>query len=135
MKKLYLVSEIHYEYNDEIYHNDGSGSGTPVSLYTSKQSADKVVIAKTLKTIETLEIINYCYDLYDVINIDYLNMLLGQANLTQVINHDDYEEVEERFKTLLTEAIHNVNEGLVDQLINKVLRIKFFKVQEVELEQ
>jgi hypothetical protein len=135
--KLYLVTEIHYEYNDEIYHtpydcSNATAPGEPVCLYRDLSKAQNAATAKNIDVVFKTELYGYGYDADEVFRIDLLDKLLVQNGFTEC-DQDDIESVERSFKKLLNKAESEMNQTLVDTLIEKVLRIKFFKVQEVAL--
>jgi hypothetical protein len=66
-RKLWVICEIGFEYNDEIYHRPESGGGRPVEAFTSKEKADAACKENNFKCfLETWsDLGQYQYDISD----------------------------------------------------------------------
>jgi hypothetical protein len=140
---MFLVSEIYYEYNDEIMQgintSAGSEPATPLVLFKTREKAEADALAKTLEKINELKteygydsISMYGYETDDVFNTDALDEYrVKYQNNDQIISYDegDPESIENAFRNLL-EVADPVD---VPVIINNVLNIKFYKVTEVEI--
>lgn len=64
----YVITEVGYEYNDEIYTENDSGGGTPVKVYLDKAKAEAEGTKMNLDALMSCEIGSYAYDLDDIID-------------------------------------------------------------------
>ena len=63
----YVVTEVGYEYNDEIYYQSESGGGTPVRVFLDKAKAQAEVDRMNLESLIGCEIGSYAYDFSDIV--------------------------------------------------------------------
>ena len=67
----YVVSEVGFDYNDEIYSVSGSNYGdkfgTPVKVFSTREKANDFIEKKTVKVLKGLELGQYFYDLNDIL--------------------------------------------------------------------
>lgn len=132
---LFLVTEIYYEYNDEIYAplNTCDSIGGAVALYRSKENAQKAAREKTLEAVKTLNLNCYGYDADEVFQTDLLNELLVQNGMNPVEDEEYGEETDIAFKALVEKALNDKNDTLLNRLLDDVLELNLFVVKEVEL--
>jgi pantothenate kinase len=89
--KYYIIQEIGYEYNDEIYHQSNSGGGTPVKVFKSKSDAQAEVDKLNFNKFQTEPLCQYTYSLDDIISnveefCEKLSKIAGKE-----INSEDIE--------------------------------------------
>jgi hypothetical protein len=135
---LYLVAEIGYEYNDEIYHSGENNSVIPVVLYRDPQKAAAVAAQRTLNLVRTEELSHYGYSLEDILAYehrrdktkkrafeDLMNKYDPEFDLGDMHGWDSMQRLDEVIKRM-------TEEDLVELL--SYLNLKFFEVREVVLE-
>jgi len=86
MTIAYVVNEVSFNYNDEIYRNDGDG-GQPHKIYLDENEVKEAVLKLNAQKFDGLEVWNYCYDISEISNLERkeidteLNKIIGQANM------------------------------------------------------
>lgn len=127
MKKGYVILEIGYEYNDEIYHtgNYGESYEAPNKIYTDKVKADADLVTKNLEKFKGLELGYYCYGIDEITHdeqglIDFLN-----NELKMNVKEDEFWDV------------HLPNDMTDEQCkaLMKLINLEFYTIHEVEIEE
>lgn len=76
MAKCYVVMEIHYSYDDQIYIDEGDGgdggAGRPFIVFSSEKSAEIKLKELTEEFWQTANIFDYCHELAEVIDGEIL---------------------------------------------------------------
>lgn len=54
MTKLYLVMEVSFEYNDEVFHSTEGGGGKPLTFYKTMQQASRACALKNIEYLKSL---------------------------------------------------------------------------------
>ena len=75
----WIVSEIGYDYNDEIYRQPECGGSTPTELYRTEEKALAAALAKNIKWLSQHDLAEYYYDdIEDIFHdINEVNALFG----------------------------------------------------------
>jgi hypothetical protein len=93
--KYYIIQEIGFEYNDEIYNASYGDNGTPVKVFKNKKDAQNQVELLNFKKFQDESLHHYAYSLDDIIDdieefVDELNKITGKK-LTVGEIEDDYD--------------------------------------------
>jgi hypothetical protein len=135
---LYMVAEIGYEYNDEVYHRGESDSIIPVVLYRDQQKAEAVAAQKTLDHLRSEELFNYAYSLEDMMSYDNRRNKAQKRALEDLINKYDPDfDMNEAKGWEAMETVDAVVKKMTDDDIVAFLaftNLAFFEVREVVLE-
>lgn len=128
--KIYVVTEISFEYNDEYYYQGESDGGTPVKAFSTKEKAEEALPEYTRNWIkETSEskwssILDYTGEDRDGFDVE---AFARDAGL-------DESEVQEAFDNYDTEKINKFVLDNLDSAV-KALDLTLFKVTEIELDE
>lgn len=71
MSSGYVVVEVGYEYNDEIYYQPESGGGKPVHMYTSKKKAEQEALQLTASKLRKVDLTTYGHDWGEISSLDF----------------------------------------------------------------
>lgn len=127
-KKIYVINEISFEYNDEYYYQGESEGGEPVQAYSTKEKAQAAIPELTKKWIldnSTSDWMSVAeYGGYDGGAID-LHRFAAEASL-------DFNEVEKTFENYDTKKINQMLRDNIDAAV-KSLKLRLFKIKEIEL--
>jgi hypothetical protein len=130
---LYMVAEIGYEYNDEVYHRGESDSIIPVVLYRDKKKAEAEVVRRTLQHARSEELAHYSYGLEDLLRDrharrDFEDLMVKYDPSFDMMEHRGWEGLDK-----LTEVVQIMTD---DDLIAVLgyTSLNFFEVREVVLE-
>lgn len=132
MSKIYVITELSFEYNDEIYYTGESEGGEPVEAYSSQESADKACDLKTkdwvtnLLTEDYYGLSSYAYDLDGLLNVGKFSNLTGISE----------EELEKAWDEVWSgEKEVKLNKLLGDNIDATIqsLNIRPFRVTEINL--
>lgn len=63
---MYVLVRIGFEYNDEIYYNQGGSDGEPVKVFRDKELADLYCRQKNLEQMKNEDLGRYCYGLDEI---------------------------------------------------------------------
>lgn len=122
--KIYIIKQIHFEYNDEYYYptQDNETAGTSIIAYKDKKYAKEVLKEKQLEEIEKT-------DLDDLLSF--------------VITEDDQDSIVESFNKKYKTNLQHIHElcdledskqiKFAKKLIGKF--ITFYTIEEIELEE
>lgn len=117
--KVYVVTEVEFQYNDEIYYaSDGEG-GEPVEVFANKEAAEKAIEKLTLNWLKTTKLQDYGYEIDEIFSLWRLSteLEISEEDIQQAWN--DYE-----FDALL--------EGKEDKAV-EAFKLKLYKITELEL--
>lgn len=90
----YVITEIGYEYNDEIYYQSESGGGVPVKVYLDKEKAQAELDKLNMESLMTCQIGEYSYDIKDVISdMDSFEKIVKKYDKEGEVNLDDSYEM------------------------------------------
>ena len=126
MKKAYVVMEVSWEYNDEIYYTTDDGAGQPERVFLDKKKAEEYAVEKTADTIRGAGhlISEKYYSLSDILrNVDedeFKTMLEGMGGSID----DDGRDI----KLPKNLSIDNVKKILA------AISLRWYKVEETEIE-
>jgi hypothetical protein len=131
--KIYVITELSFEYNDEIYYTGEAEGGEPVEAYSSKESADKACNLKTKDWVELLltdsrydDISSYAYNLDSLLDVYKFSDLTGVEIKTL---EDAWEHSWSGNKeTILTQLLRDHLDATVESL-----HIRPFRVTEINL--
>lgn len=74
MDVVYVLMEVGWDYNDEVFFQSEAGGGSPHSFYTVKAEADKECDARNIEKFRSLwesgEIREYCYGADELLPYD-----------------------------------------------------------------
>jgi len=73
MQKSYVLLEIGFEYNDEIYYCSENSAGHPQSVFLDLETAKQVLLKKNIEKFQNLfsypgNLSEYCYEADDLFN-------------------------------------------------------------------
>lgn len=125
--KIFVVTEISFEYNDEYYYQGESEGGKPVEAYSTKLKAQEAVNVRTKEWLKEISeskwggITDYGY-MDEVINID---QFANESGL-------NYEETKEAFENHDSDTVNKLILDNLDVAV-KALQVDIFKVSEIEL--
>jgi hypothetical protein len=134
---LYMIAEIGYEYNDEVYHRPESGGINPVALYRDRQKADAEAARRTLAYARGADLRYYGYEVEDILRggryektsrrafEDLMNKYVPEFDLSNTEGWKGFVDIENAVKQMTDEEV-------VELLSYTTLN--FFEVREVVLE-
>lgn len=120
MRKVYVIQETSFEYNDEVYHTGYSraNAGSPITAYASKAKADRECARLNIAKVRKENLSYYGYGWGEVFG----NIPEGLWN--RVSDIEDYYGWESFVATLTLEEIEALANGLATP---------FYSVYEVEV--
>ena len=120
--KVYVVQEINYEYNDEIYHrgNYGDSGGHPKKVFTSRADAQAAVDDLNFQTATSVELGSYGYEWVDIFHGEWMDLIPEEL-------HEEFE------KGPWHSPFHKLNPNTIRQLVENHLDLEFYSITEVEL--
>lgn len=126
----YVITEIGYEYNDEIYYQGESGGGTPVKVYLDKDKAQAELDRLNLESLVTCEIGEYAYDLEDIIDdMSAFEKIIKKYDKTEQVSVEDSYELGNWF------AKHAPNFSQADKKkLLEIVSLEFYTLTEVEID-
>jgi hypothetical protein len=128
----FVVTEIGWEYNDEVYYRGEAGGGKAVTIYRDRAKAqaeaDRLNFAEILKQEENLMCFGYSVDEIFA-NTDTAQVILERngyegPNVTELEYGRDWSE--------FNKALKKMNEADQRAFAN-TLNVRFFEVQKAEL--
>ena len=130
MKKAYVVMKKGYEYDDEIYYENGDGGGHPSKIFFTKESSDAEVARLNIEKVRRNELYHYYHDIEDICDdteglkelCESLNDKYGQDK-----NKNKYDDDEYR---LHSSATFEEAKAYYD-----MINLSFYEVVEVEIDQ
>lgn len=126
----YVVTEIGYEYNDEIYYQGESGGGTPVKVYLDKEKAQSETDRLNLEALVTCEIGQYAYDLSEIINdMDSFEKIIRKYDKQAEVSVDDSYQLGEWFSSHASKFSNADKKKLLD-----LVSLEFYTLAEVEID-
>lgn len=130
---FYMVAEIGYEYNDEVYHRPESGGMTDVTLFRRKDKAEQAAAAMTLKSIKNEELSHFGYDINDILpRHDKVARRAFEDLIEQYSPGFDFGDGWEALQKF-DQVIKQMPADDAAKLLSYT-SIRFFEVKEVELE-
>jgi hypothetical protein len=125
MNKGYVILEVGYEYNDEIYHAGyyGDSFEAPNEVYTDKDKADAELTKRTNDKLRGLELGYYCYGIDEITNHEEELIKFLNEELKMETNMDEFYDV-----SIPSSATDEQLEKL-----QKLITLNFFQLKEVEL--
>jgi hypothetical protein len=125
---FYMVGEVGFEYNDEVYHLPESGGVTPIKLFRTEQAAEVEVAKLTMARLKKGEdLMQYCYEFREICTT-YFNEareIVEKYDANIDLRNLEYGELERVMGTFsdedLLEFIHTLD-------------IEFFSIIAVETE-
>lgn len=122
MTKVYLVVPYKYEYNDEIYYQQGAK--IPQNGYKSKEKALFEVTEKNMKIFRGLTLSDYAYDLNEIIpDIEAFNQVAQKVGLPLI--------PEDRWQQITIPA--SISDEHLFELMQHI-DLTFYQVVEVDIE-
>lgn len=128
--KIFVVTEVSFEYNDEYYYTGESDGGTPVKAYSTKEKAKAAIPEYTRNWIKEQSdskwgsILDYVGEDRDGFLVD---VFASDAGL-------DEDEVTTAFDNYDTAKINEFISNNLDSAV-KAFNVTLFKVTEVELDE
>lgn len=127
MEKLFVVSEVGFEYNDEIYHQTKCTALNPVMAYRSKEAAEAEATRRNIAQFREVELYEYCYGVDELFSYKDHG---ARYEATQILSK--YDDACDEDAELFDAAIKAASDEDLIQVIG-LLRIKFFEVTEISL--
>ncbi len=121
-KTVYIVNEVGFEYNDEIYRQPECNCLEPIKAYQSKEAATNEAMLLNIKELRSAEIETYGYELIDLFNNEHARD--KAVELLGLIYEADLQD----FSNALKKA---PKETLIEVL--KLMEIQFYTVTEVNI--
>lgn len=119
MRKIYIVSEIGWEYNDEKLYRPNIGGVIPKNAFLTKKAAQEVCDKKNLSFLKSINLADYLYGLDELVDPNYyyiIDEMLGK-NWEDVYSPDDLPLSDSQWMQLLP-----------------YITVKLYEVYDVELE-
>lgn len=118
MGKAYAVVEVEFDYNDQIFY-EGGYSMHEVKAYRSKEKADFIALNKNVERLRGLDLKSYCYSLDDLILPEDM---------------DRFFELIKKDKKSWGDSLPEDLPDEVGKELLEILHLKFYEVQEIEVE-
>lgn len=126
----YVITEIGYEYNDEIYYQGESGGGTPVKVYLDKEKAQAELNRLNLESLVTCEIGEYAYDLEDIIDdMSAFEKIIQKYDKEGEVSVRDSYELGNWFATHASNFSNSDKKKLLE-----IINLEFYTIAEVEID-
>ena len=135
---LYLVGEVDYTYNDEVYYRSGESSNCvkPIKLFRSEENAMEELLDKTKKVMQNFNdyynLTSFGYSMNDIVRDPKQFMQILKKYDKDIPDYDQIDDTYE-FGLSLTDTINKMTSEDLEKFI-KTLHVKFFEIIEVELE-
>lgn len=125
----YVVVQVGYDYNDEIYSRSDSG-GNPTKIYLNYQKAQAEVNRLNMQELLTCEIGQYAYDLEDIIiDMAEFEKILRKYDTKNSLDMDDSYALSEWFTT---NSKKFSSEDMVK--VCTLISLNFYELVEVEFD-
>ena len=126
----YVITEVGYEYNDEIYYQSESGGGTPVKVYLDKAKAEAEIDRLNLESLVTCEIGQYAYNMSDIVSdMNAFEKILKKYDTEGTLDLEDEYELGEWF------SANAISFSQADKRkIVKLVNLEFYTLAEVEID-
>lgn len=126
----YVVVQVGYDYNDEIYCRSESGGGTPTKIYLDYNKAKAELHRLNLLELVTCEIGHYAYDLEDIINdMEEFIAIINKYDLKSEVNLDDSYKLGEWFSSNAGKFSQEDQEKILN-----LVSLSFYELAEVEFD-
>ena len=127
----YVINEVGYEYNDEIYHQSEHGGGTPVMIYLDKAKAEDEVSKMNLNALMSCEIGSYAYDFSEVVDDldEFKRIVKKYVSEDDELDLDDSYEVGEWFSSNGSKFSESDKKKIA-----KLVNLEFYSITEVEID-
>lgn len=126
----YVITEVGYEYNDEIYSQNDGGAGNPIKIYLDKAKAEEEVKNMNMDSLFTCDIGDYAYDLEDIItDMDELKKVIKKYDTKEEVNVENSYELGVWFSNN-NARFSKEDKGKMFQLIS----LDFYNLVEVEID-
>lgn len=126
----YVITEIGYEYNDEIYYQSESGGGTPVKVYLDKEKAQADLDQLNLESLVTCEIGQYAYDMNDIVDdMEAFEKILKKYDKEGSLDMEDSYELGEWFSSNASKFSNTDKKKLLE-----LVSLEFYTLTEVEID-
>jgi hypothetical protein len=125
MNKGYVILEVGYEYNDEVYStgNYGEQFEAPNEVYTDKDKAKAEMSVRANKQLRGLSLAHYGYGLDEITNDEQELITFFKDEFNIEVDDEDFYDMD-------------VPSSATDEQLEKLqglLTLKFFRLKEVEL--
>ena len=117
--KAYVVMEVGWEYNDEVYYTTEDKAGKPSVVYKDKNKAEEVCRKCNIDKLLQEDLIHYCYDIDDVLEP-------GFEEYVKEINGEFFED-----EGVL--RLPNTRTPEQEMKLLSLINLRFFTVSEVEI--
>lgn len=126
----YVVSEIGYEYNDEIYHQSENGGGNPVKIYLDKEKAQAEVDKLNMESFLTCEIGQYAYELSDLVtDMAAFEKIIKKYDKEGEVDLEEGYELGEWFSVNASKFSKSDQKKLLE-----LVSLEFYTLNEVEID-
>ena len=126
----YVITEIGYEYNDEIYSQNDSGGGTPIRVFLDKEKAQAEVNRMNIDSLISCEIGSYAYDLEEIIDdIPAFEKIISKYDLKKEVNMKESYDLGKWFASNASKFSESDKVKLLD-----LVMLEFFSITEVEID-
>ncbi|AVH85068.1 hypothetical protein RsoM2USA_140 [Ralstonia phage RsoM2USA] len=134
---VFVVSEIGFEYDDEIYHRPYGcdDAGVPTIAFKNRQRAEQEAVKLTISKLKHENLGEYGYSIDEVIGdfkgfTEVLTEAIGPEKSEKLV--DDLSDDMYSYSDKLGEILNTLNQDQLTRLISS-LQIEFYEVVEVEL--
>lgn len=126
----YVITEVGYEYNDEIYYQSESGGGTPVKVYLDKAKAEAEIDRLNLESLVTCEIGQYAYNMSDIVSdMPAFEKILKKYDTEGTLDLEDEYELGEWFSAKASGFSESDKKKIL-----KLVNLEFYTLAEVEID-
>lgn len=128
MSKVYIVSRIAFEYNDEVYHAPYNGESViPQIAFDTKEEATAECLKLNTESYRGLTPGYYCYSIDDIINCDLAEI---DGKVAKILNIEP-EKVDFTSGWSQFEFPKDITDEQTQKLM-KIFDLQFYTVNEVE---
>ncbi len=144
MSTLYIVTEIDFEYNDEIYYNNSGDGGTPLKAFRDKKKAENYMKDQAVRF--WFDSYNcpseYTYD-NDAYHSGWADKVFPESELAcwEVLEEINPEEIERQFaegdiwRDDFNRITANWPESVKRRFVEHAVAIQVMSIHEVEIDE
>lgn len=127
MEKLFVVSKVGFEYNDEIYHQTECTALNPVMAYHSKEAANAEAMRLNIAELRKVELYEYGYGVDEMFSYRDRD---SRYTVVQILSK--YDDACDDDLESFDAAIKAASDEDLTQVVG-LLRMKFFEVTEINV--
>lgn len=125
MAKMYVLSRVDFEYNDEIYRMTENEGGKPLVVFFDRVKAEAECQKRNIQEIKKVEWSSYAYGFDDLFHYGKNEERKAVAEMLGIVDMED----EEIFNHMTAMIPSLSQEQLI--VLSNLLSVTFFKVDEV----